>query len=45
MRTTDFRSGMAVYSRDSVCLGRVTEVWAQTTSYGSLPVSKHLLQD
>lgn len=45
MNTTDFQPGMTIYSADDISLGQVQEIWAQTDSHGTLPVSQYLLQD
>lgn len=45
MRTTDFQPGMTIFSRDGMALGRIQEIWVQTPSHGTLPVSQYLLQD
>lgn len=45
VHATDFQTGMMVYSADGIPLGRIHEVWADTETHGSVPMSHHLLKN
>jgi hypothetical protein len=45
MNTTDFTTGTLVYGQDDEPVGEIVEVWADTATHGSLPLTRYLVDD